>query len=168
MRENESKLKADVEVKEMPERNVAYVRHIGPYAGDAEVFRKIFEKLFSWAGPRGLITASSEVLSVYHDDLNVTDEEKLRVDACLTVPEGTAAEGDIGTMTVPGGQFAVAHFEIKEDEYADAWDAVMGGWLPESGYQPDDRLCFERYLNKPEEHPEKKHIVDICVPVRPL
>ena len=45
---------------------------------------------------------------------------------------------------------------------------VFGGWLPESGYQPDDRLCYEIYQNDPKEHPEGIHIVDICVPVKPL
>ena len=40
--------------------------------------------------------------------------------------------------------------------------------LAESGYQPDDRPCFELYLNNPQEHPEGKHIVDIYAPVKPL
>ncbi|HHR85909.1 MAG TPA: hypothetical protein ENL23_06140 [Candidatus Acetothermia bacterium] len=40
--------------------------------------------------------------------------------------------------------------------------------MPQSGYTPDDRLCYELYLNDPAEHAESKHIVDICEPVRPL
>jgi len=58
--------------------------------------------------------------------------------------------------------------EIAGDEFEDAWNMLMGGWLPESGYQPDDRLCYELCLNNPREHPGNKHIVDICVPVKPL
>jgi AraC family transcriptional regulator len=42
------------------------------------------------------------------------------------------------------------------------------GWLPESGYQPADGPCFERYLNDPAQHPEGKHIVEIGLPVKPL
>jgi hypothetical protein len=52
-------------------------------------------------------------------------------------------------------------------EYEGAWDLVFGVWLPESGYQPDDGPCYELYLNDPKEHPENKHIVDICMPVKP-
>ena len=44
-----------VEVKEMPEMSVAYVRHIGPYAGDEELFKGLYGKLMKWAGPRGLL-----------------------------------------------------------------------------------------------------------------
>jgi len=159
----------NVEVKEMPEFTVAYLRHIGPYAGDSALFERLFTKLFQWAGPRDLIRMpETKVMSVYHDDPEVTPEDKLRMSVCISVPEDTKVDGEIGKMKVPGGKFAVAHFEVAADEYGEAWNALMGGWLPESGYQPDDRLCYEMYLNSPKDHPEGKHIVDICLPVKPL
>jgi len=90
------------------------------------------------------------------------------VSVCLTVPPGTPVDGEIGRMTVPGGLYGVARFELRDDEYAAAWDALYGSWLPASGFQPDDRPAFERMLQGPDEHPEGKHTVDIHVPVRPL
>jgi AraC family transcriptional regulator len=76
-----------VQVKEMPELNVAYVRHIGPYKGDGALFGELFGKLMTWAGPRGLIKPpETQVLSVYHDDPKITEADKLRVSACITVP----------------------------------------------------------------------------------
>jgi len=51
--------------------------------------------------------------------------------------------GEIGKAVIAAGKNAVAHFEIKSDQFTEAWNAVYGGWLPESGYQPDDRPCFE-------------------------
>jgi AraC family transcriptional regulator len=166
MTDNET---VEVAVKEMPERTVAYVRHIGPYKGDAQLFAGLFGKLMQWAGPRGFLgRPGTECLSVYHDDPSVTDEEKLRVSVCVTVPEDTTVDGEIGKMTVPGGRYAVGHFELSEGEYEDAWKAIYGGWLPQSGFEPDQRPALELYLNNPEEHPEKKHVVDICIPVRPL
>jgi len=162
-------MNVNVEVKELEDLHVAYVRHIGPYKGDVALFKGLWQRLMTWAGPRGLLRfPETQCLSVYHDDPNLTDESRLRTDVCISVPADTAADGEIGTMTVPGGTFAVAHFEIDAHQYEEAWNLVMGDWLPESGYQCDDRLCFERCLNNPEEHPEGKHIVDICIPVRPL
>ena len=159
----------NIEVKDMPELHVAYVRQAGPYQGDEEFFRRLWEKLMTWAGPRGLLRfPETTMLCVYHDDPDVTDADKLRVSACITVPQGTPVEGEIGSMTVPGGRYAVARFELSPDEYQQAWDTVFGSWLPQSGYQPDDRLCYELYHGDPEQHPEGKHVVDICVPVRPL
>ncbi|MFC1998375.1 GyrI-like domain-containing protein [Chloroflexota bacterium] len=53
----------------------------------------------------------------------------------------------------------------KKSLYGDAWTAA---WFAESGYQPADGYVYEQYLNNPEEHPEKKHIVETCMPVKPL
>ncbi len=158
-----------VEVRDFPDMHVAYVRHIGPYKGDEALFQKQFEKLFKWAGARGLLNfPETKVLSVYHDDPEITDENRLRTSMCITVPENTAVDGGIGKMVIPGGKYAAAWFEISADEYQEAWDSLCGAWLPESGFQPDDRPSFEISLNDPREHPQHKHIVEICIPVKPL
>ncbi|HUJ69813.1 MAG TPA: GyrI-like domain-containing protein [Syntrophorhabdales bacterium] len=160
---------ANVEIKEIREMEVAYVRHIGSYSGDSRLYRELIGKLMRWAGPRGLLRIpDTKLLFVYYDNPGITDEARLRTDVCITVPEGTPAEGEIGRMAILGGRYAVAHFEITPDHYSDAWNGVYGGWLPESGYQPDERPAFEIHLNEPEEHPEGKHIVEIHVPVKPL
>ena len=165
----ETKLKADVQIKKLDEMNVAYVRHIGPYAGDEQLFERLWGKLCTWAAARDLMgDKETKFLSVYYDDPDLTEESKLRVDVCMTVPKGTPVEGEVGSMTLPGGKYAMAKFEINADQFRDAWAAVYAGWFPESGYQPDDRPPFELYLNDPKEHPEGKHIVEICAPVKPL
>lgn len=108
------------------------------------------------------------MLSVYHDDPEITAEENLRVSVCLTVAPDTEVSGEVGKMTLPGGDYAVAHFELDTTQYGEAWMAVMKGWLPESGYQPDDRPCFERFYGPSSDCAEGPVEVDICVPVKPL
>ncbi|MBN2714479.1 MAG: AraC family transcriptional regulator [Deltaproteobacteria bacterium] len=161
-------LNAEIEVKDMPEFRVVYLRHVGPYQGDAKLFGKLIGRLCTWAGPRGLVGANSPILMVYHDDPNITDDEKLRLDVCLKVDGDVAVDGDIGKASVPSGKFAVGHFELADDQFSDAWQIMMGEFLPQSGFQPDDRPHYELYYQSPESHPEKKYIVDICVPVKPL
>jgi AraC family transcriptional regulator len=148
--------------------HVAYLRHIGPYAGDNALFGQLFGQLFSWAGPRGLVGPDTRVLSIYQDDPDITAEERLRVDVAVTVPVGTPTDGEIGTRTIPGGTYAVGHFEILPNQYAEAWQTMMGQWLPESGYQCADGPCLEVYLNEAGEDPGATHIVELYVPVKPL
>ncbi|MBN1480158.1 AraC family transcriptional regulator [candidate division KSB1 bacterium] len=163
------KLKADVRIETLPAMNVAYVRHFGPYAGDEQLFERLWGKLCTWAAARDLMGGEdARFMSVYYDDPDLTEESKLRVDVCMTVPEGTQVEGQVGNMRLPGGKYAMAKFEIDATQFRDAWAAVYAGWFPDSGYQPDDRPAFELYLNDPKEHPEGKHIVEICAPVKPL
>ncbi|MFH1197206.1 MAG: AraC family transcriptional regulator [bacterium] len=159
----------NIEVMMLPEMPVAYIRHIGPYKGNQKLFEGLFERLFAWAGSRDLIKfPETKVLAVYYDDPEITEDTKLRVDVCISVPQDTKVDGEVGKAVIPGGKFAVGHFELLSNEYPDAWNAIMGIWLPQSGYQCDDRLCYELYLNSPKDHPEGKCIVDICVPVKPL
>ncbi|MFC2056703.1 GyrI-like domain-containing protein [Chloroflexota bacterium] len=165
----DKELVTNMEVQDIPEMHVAYIRHIGPYAGDEQLFGNLFNRLCAWAGPRGLLRfPETKFVTIYHDNPDITDETKLRTDVCITVPPDTQVEGEIGKATIPAGTYAIAHFEITPDKYGEAWNAVYGGWLPESGYQPDDRPCFELYLNDPKEHPQGKHVVDIYAPIKPM
>jgi AraC family transcriptional regulator len=158
-----------VEVKELPEMTVAYVRHVGPFQGDAELFEKLWERLMKWAGPRGLAEGPGvEYIIVYHDTPEITDDAKLRVSVCITVPEDTQVDGEIGKMTVPGGKYALARFRLAPPEYGQAWGWTYGTWLPESGYQPDDRPAFEWYRTPNEMGPNGEMLVDIVIPVKPL
>jgi len=156
-------MKFEAEIVELPERFVACIRHIGPYPE----IGKAIERIFQWAGPKGLIQfPKTQFLAVYHDSPDTVDASELRSDACLTVPPGTSADGEVKTMTIPGGKFAVAHVEIDASEYGAAWDKLVGEWMPEHGLASDSsRLCYELCLNDPDQHPEKKHIVDICEPI---
>lgn len=157
-------LNKSVEVKELPKMHLAYIRHIGPYKGDDQLFEGIWNRLFAWAGPRGLIGGKDfRSLVIYHDDPNVCAEDKLRMSVCITVPSGTKVEGEIGKMEIEAAKYGIARFELRPQDFQQAWDWVYGVWLPSSGYLPDDKPCFEMY---PEEPKDGKFVVDICVPLK--
>lgn len=159
-------LNKSVEVKDLPKMTLAYIRHIGPYKGDSKLFEGLWNRLFTWAGPRGLIGGPDfRSLIIYHDDPNVTIEDKLRMSVCITVPPEAKVDGEVGKMELDAAKYMVARFVLGEKEFQLAWDWVYGQWLPGSGYQPDDKPCFEMY---PEEPKDGKFTVDICVPVKPI
>lgn len=164
---NGKNLEATVQVRDLKEHNVAYVRSVGPY-GQAESVRQLFDKLLGWAGPHGHVNKATRYFSVAHDNPGITDEKKLRLSICLDVPVNTPAQGEVGTMRISGGKYAVARFEIEVSSIADAWDLIMGQWLPQSGFQMDDRHCYEEVIESPLKHPQGKIVLDICVPVKPL
>lgn len=152
-----------IEIKQMPELNLIYCRHMGAF----NQIGQAYEKLFKWAAPRGLVTAETKTVTVYHDDPAITTINKVRQDASILIEGNVKVEGEIGKSTVPAGKYAVGHFEIKETEFEQAWN-TMCAWLTESGYQPADSPTYEYYHNDYNEHPEHKFIVDICIPVKPL
>ncbi len=159
----------NIEVRNMPERAVAYLRHVGPYAGDHALFERLFSEFFHWAMPRGLFQPpQTETVTIYHDNPEITDEDKLRISVGITVAHGTPTSGEIGSLELPAGKYVCARFEIDPAEYGAAWQTVFGQWLPQSGWQLADGPCYECYLNDPKTHPLGKHVVEIRVPVTPL
>jgi len=156
-----------VEIITFPKTTVAYVRHVGPYKGDGALFERLFAALFSWAGPRNLIGGPDfKTLIIYHDNPEITEDNKLRVSVCISVPEDTQVSGEIGKMEIPAGSYAVVPFLLANDEYQSAWDWCYGEWLPRSGYLPDDRPCFELYPEPANDTGKTR--VDIYIPVKPL
>lgn len=163
-----------VTVKEKDEMTVAYVRHTGPYFGDEALFQRLFSTLYKWAAPRKLIKRGvTEEIVIYHDDPDTVDPNKLRISCGISVPPDTQASGEVGTLTLPAGSYAEARFTVDATQFGGAWNWVYGVWLPDSGYQPDDRLCYEKYVDTEPEAEIKgstgrTFTVDICIPVKPL
>lgn len=158
-----------VEVKELPETSVAYIRHIGEFVGQQALWAQLFQTLTQWAAARNLLKCpGTDYYTVFRDDINITEFAKFKCDLSLSVPKGTKPEGAVGVSVIAGGQYAVAQFEIDTHEYPDAWELVYSQWLPNSGFQPSGDFCYERYLNDPNMHPTKKHIIEVCIPVKPL
>lgn len=158
-----------VEVNEIDEITVAYIRHIGKFKGEQTKWIELFAKLTNWAGPRGLLNCpGTGYFTVFRDELNITDFSQFKADVCISVAPGTNAEGEIGVSSIAGGKYAVAQFEIDADQYEEAWNFMFTLWLPGSGFQPDERCCFEKYLNDPKRHPQNKHYLELYIPVKPL
>ncbi len=157
-----------VAVEQLPHTEVAYVRYTGRYQGLAEVFTELYTRLMTWAEPRGFVAAGTPLFNVYHDDPSLTDDDRLRLSMCVPVPPETPAEEEIGRMSIAAGSVAVGRFELGDQDYPEAWFAMAGGWMPDSGYEPDDRLPFERFIVGREARSPGVQAVDIGIPVRPL
>ena len=151
-----------VEIKEMPEIKVAFIRYTGPY----NQIGKAYEKLMKWAGPRGLINSETKTITIYQDDPAVTEIEKVRQDACITLTGDVKTEGEIGKATIPGGKYAVGRFQVDSKGFEKAWN-TMSLWITESGYQFYGSP-YELYYNSLEDDRHEQFDVEICIPVKPL
>jgi len=155
------------EIKELEEKNVACVSFVGNYMGNAKVFKDLFEKLCEWAGPKNLLGKDTVFISAYYDDPNITPPEELKLDVCMTLKDDAEVEGEIKKKTLPGGKYVVMRAELSSvEEYGPAWSKIVE-WLKENKLEIDlSRASYEIYLNNPEEHPEKHHILDVCMAVK--
>lgn len=163
-----TKIPFPVRIQRLAPETIAYIRHIGPYKGDAALFRRLFGQLFAWAEPRGLMGPEPRYLSLFQDNPNLTPAARQRLEVALVVASGTPPSGEVGVRTMEGGLYATVRVCVRLEDYAAQWDALVGDWLPGSGYQPDQRPAMEFCLNNPDEDPEGRYNVEICLPVRSL
>jgi AraC family transcriptional regulator len=155
----------EVRLENMPARRVAFVRHVGPY-GDVG---PAWQKLMTWAGPRGLFFRPGVmILGICHDDPDVTPPEKIRYDCCITVGDDVTAEGEIGVQTLDPGEYAVVTHRGPYEGLGETYRWLYGRWLPESGREPRHAPPFEVYRNSPTNTPPEQLVTDIYLPLKPV
>ncbi|NRF64246.1 AraC family transcriptional regulator [Vibrio coralliilyticus] len=129
-----------MEIQKFEATKLAYVRVTGPYG---EGYQEPSSRLYQWAGMKGL--AENTCIFIFHDNPEITPNDKCRTDICLMVPEGTEVPGNIELQDFPGGDYAVMRQKITEPtQYSKAWDDLMSNVI-NSGMENDDRPCFELY-----------------------
>jgi AraC family transcriptional regulator len=153
-------MQAKIEIKEMPELKLAYITQIG-----AKGLASAYEKLIKWATPKSLLEYDKlKMVTIYHDSFKITNPDKVRMSACITIAEKFAIDGEIGFRTIAKGRYIVGSFEIGIAEFEKSWTALFI-WMNEKGYKKADSDPFEIYHNNFNEHPQKKCIVDFCIPI---
>ncbi len=156
-----------ITVKSIEERHVAYVSFVWNYMGNSEIFKELIGKLMTWAEPKGLLSKDTKLSSAYQDDPNVTPPDEMTLEVCMDIPENAEVTGDVKKKVMPGGKYDVLNTELTEPkEYWSAWMEVVN-WTKENNIEIDiSHPSYEFYLNNPEDHPEKHHIVDICLSIK--
>jgi AraC family transcriptional regulator len=156
----------NVRVRTLPSFHVAYMRYVGPFG--AHGIPELWEKLRDWMKRRDLLNAEIK-LGVAHDDPDVTDPAKCRYDACVVVPADFAPDRWVNVADIAGGKYAVSAFTGSAHDIRGAWDRLYRSWLPDSGYEPDDRPCLELYRGNPMVDARAGVFrCELCVPVRPV
>jgi AraC family transcriptional regulator len=154
----------DVHVESLAPKKVVYLRHVGPYEGEA--LEETWAKLLTWAGPRGLLGPRTVLLGIGHDNPHVTRPDKLRYDACLATDQPVEPEGEVSTQEIPGGEYAVATHKGPYQSLTETYACLYGDWLPASGREPADAPGFEVYHNSPLDTAPQDLVTDVYVPLR--
>jgi len=149
------------EIRQRPDTQVAFVRHVGPY----DAVGAAWQKLYAFAGPRQLLGPATPHVGISRDDPKLTASEQLRYDACITLNREVAPSGEIGVQTIAGGRYAVFLHCGPYEDYPVTYDGIYRDWLPNSGESLRNEPAFECYLNTPETTPPADLRTEIWVPL---
>lgn len=152
----------DVAIEHMPALRLGTVSHRGPY----NQIGKAFEKLGRIAGPSGLFAhPGAAMIATYHDDPEGTPPDELRSDAGIVVPDDLPLPASLTEVRIPEGDYAKYTHIGPFEGLGDAWQRLMGEWVPASGRRVADSPSFEIYRSDMRTTPKEQLRTDIYVPL---
>lgn len=150
-------------IRRLPEQKVLFVRKTGSYDKAAAA---AWPPLMGFAYSRRIINKDTKVIGISHDSPEVTQEEKIRYDACITFRGIAKPEGEVGIQTIAGGRYAVFLHKGPYSHFDRTYDYIMGEWYPKTGVKFRDASCFEVYLNRDPRRTKPENLrTEIYVPI---
>jgi AraC family transcriptional regulator len=159
----------NVTIRDNTPVRLAALRHRGHYLEIGPVF----ERLYTWAGPRRLMGPATRSIGIYYSDTHAAPPAEWQSDACISVSDavtqsleaGASEAGAPRIIDLAGGRHAVLRHQGPYAELHKAYSWLFGAWLPKSGEEPADRPCFEEYLNNPRDLPPQEWLTEISLPL---
>jgi AraC family transcriptional regulator len=154
-----------VRIVSLPPQRIAYVRTLDSYAPGA--FERTYRTLVAWVDARAL--PPGRLLTMSHDDPDVTPAGRCRLDVARTIPDGLAEERTMRFRTLPAMRVACAPCRGELARVHEVWEFLYRYWLPRSRYEPCDLPAMEHLRTRPEEW-SRTGVVDLeaWIPVEPL
>ncbi|WCN39636.1 AraC family transcriptional regulator [Aneurinibacillus uraniidurans] len=144
-------------IETLPKYRIAYVRQIGPY-GSANV--QTMQKLKKWAAAKNLLSKTSIILGISHDNPETTLPENCRYDAGIVISDDYQIDDFVDEREIFGGKYAIFKVKHTAEDIQKAWSEIFSE-LINYGYQIDARPIFERYM----EEMVCDNYCEICVPI---
>ena len=151
------------EIREVPARNVIYIRLFGDYKMND--YGGTWMRLFQFIKEEKLPMGDMAPYCMYHDDPKVTPADKLRTDVCMVMPVTVTPKGDVGFKQLPAGRYAVFTYKGSYEYLQSVYDTIYGKFIPEMECTMRDESSAERYLNDPCNTKPEDLLTEIFIPV---
>ena len=145
----------NIKIQNMPDNLVIYERHIGNYEDLGKKWSEFIKKYESYLNSDSLLIERS------YDDPSITNVSKCMYDICISIDNNTNLKN---VMNIRGGTFLVYRFNGFIKEIFNIYQGIFNIWLPNSGYEIDDRYGFDIYRFVDNE--KMKVIMDLCIPIK--
>lgn len=139
-------IKPDKIENNVPELELLFIRRSGSY------MKSPWE---AWQAMEAFIDASRldrkklRFFGIANDNPQITNEEKLRFDACITAPPGLKVQGEVGRQVIKGGKYAIFTHTGPYQDLTSTIENIFLKWFPASKEILDeDRKDYLEYLNK--------------------
>ncbi|MEX0273046.1 MAG: GyrI-like domain-containing protein, partial [Flavobacteriaceae bacterium] len=167
MTDEELKEQFPVEIKEFPQRRIAYIRVTDSFRDGVVI--KAFDDLVTWAKQRGVYDAG-DIFGMSKDDPTITPKDTYCYEVCITIPEKFELDTDhsMESMILPKCQYAVTSVSGDFNVVATGIHYLFNHWLINSPYEPEHRPGLEIFKDKEHVCNWDHFDLDLCIPIKDI
>ena len=139
--------KEPLTVTRTPARHLLFVRHLGyeNLLADGRPFLSLWDELFGYADEHVIPYDAELLVGITHDDPYVTDEPRIRFDACLPVSGPVTPTFPIGLRRMSAELCVTRRHTGGLEEVAKTFAFIGVKWLPAGGHGLRSTAPFEVY-----------------------
>jgi AraC family transcriptional regulator len=153
-----------VELVELAPFDVLCLRHDGPSATINQTFRTLRMLWQQLPGAAASAKVDSPAIGMcWGDPEGPGDFTYL---AGIVPSRSIEPTGVLERVHLEGGLYATHRLVGPYALIGPTFQALVGGWLPHSGYEPDDRPALEFYRNRPVLDQQHACVTDLMIPLR--
>jgi AraC family transcriptional regulator len=153
-----------VELVELASFDAVCLRHDGPTATISQTFRTLRTLWQQLAGDGAAANVDGHTIGICAGDPEEPAGFSYLAGLIPLAPIELTAP--LETVRVEGGLYATHRLVGPYALIAPTFQALFGGWLPHSGYEPDDRPALEFYRNRPSPDQHHECVTDLMIPLR--
>jgi AraC family transcriptional regulator len=151
-----------VAIETLAPTRCASVAHAGPYLQIDQAMGRLFTALAAQA----IMAPDQAMHAVFLDDPDLTPVDALHSRACSPIGQSVPLLPPLEETVLRGGLYARLRYRGPYADMNGAYRWLLGVWLPQSGYEPDDAPIFEAYLNNPRQVAPTELVTDIHLPLK--
>lgn len=154
----------DIRIKALNDMRVAYFRILGSYGKcpDPLMPNSPWQFLLKAFHLRNVSLDRPRFIGICHDDPAITEEDKIRFDAAVLVPEAIKGDNVISIGTIKAGAYIVAHHVGTVQQLYESYVYLLEQWIKNTPYRLRNEPPFEIYQNI---HEGDKGGIDIYIPI---
>lgn len=139
------------------------IRHIGDY----ELVDISWNKIISFATKYKLFNRDFSAYGITYDNPNITKNEKLRYDVCITKTKDIIIDIDseIYTKTIDGGKYAIFLHKGNPINLIDFFNSIFGKWFYKSDLKLRDAPVLQKMLNNKSKVSIDELLIEVHIPI---
>lgn len=125
-----------------------------------------WETLFANAQRFQVINLESKFYGINWDDPEITENEKVRYDACISIQNSTEIKNEFSTKTIFGGKYLCFLYKGDYQNLGFVYNHIFKDWIIKMNYDLREEPIFEQYINNKEITPTEDLLTEIFIPIQ--